>query len=102
MTEEMTLLAVVLFAYLVFRWMRERKIWLALLSGGLHRCGFASSSQSPFPVPRGSWFEHPCILGAGQEIYFQASVGLYVGFPGSPDSLADQRCQPAGHAMDSG
>jgi hypothetical protein len=34
MTEEMTLLGVVLFVYLVFLWIRERKIWLAFLSGG--------------------------------------------------------------------
>ena len=34
MAEEMTLLGVVLFAYLVFMWMRDRKIWLALLCGG--------------------------------------------------------------------
>jgi hypothetical protein len=34
MTEEMTLLGVVLFAYLVFIWMRDRKIWLAFLCGG--------------------------------------------------------------------
>jgi hypothetical protein len=34
MTEEMALLGIVLFAYLVFRWMSERKIWLACLSGG--------------------------------------------------------------------
>ena len=34
MTEEMALLGIVLFAYLVFLWMRERKIWLAFLCGG--------------------------------------------------------------------
>ncbi len=34
MTEEMTLLGVILFAYLVFLWMRDRKIWQALLCGG--------------------------------------------------------------------
>ena len=34
MSEELTLLGVVLFAYLVFMWMRERKVWLALLCGG--------------------------------------------------------------------
>ncbi|MGD0878743.1 MAG: hypothetical protein ABSA01_11415 [Anaerolineales bacterium] len=34
MTEEMTLLGIVLFAYLVFMWMRDRKIWLAFLCGG--------------------------------------------------------------------
>jgi hypothetical protein len=33
MTEEMTLLGVVLFGYLVFMWMQDRKIWLALLCG---------------------------------------------------------------------
>ena len=34
MTEEMALLGIVLFAYLVFRWMSERKLWLACLCGG--------------------------------------------------------------------
>jgi hypothetical protein len=34
MSEEITLLGVVLFAYLVFLWIRNRKIWLALLCGG--------------------------------------------------------------------
>jgi hypothetical protein len=34
MTEEFTLLGVILFAYLVFIWIRDRKIWLALLCGG--------------------------------------------------------------------
>jgi hypothetical protein len=34
MTEEMTLLGVILFAYLVFIWMRDRKIWQAILCGG--------------------------------------------------------------------
>ena len=34
MTEEMALLGIVLFAYLVFLWMRQRKIWLAFLCGG--------------------------------------------------------------------
>jgi hypothetical protein len=34
MTEEIALLGVALFAYLVFIWMRDRKIWLALLCGG--------------------------------------------------------------------
>lgn len=34
MTEEITLLGAVLFAYLVFLWMRDRKTWLALLCGG--------------------------------------------------------------------
>lgn len=34
MSEELALLGVVLFAYLVFMWMRDRKIWLALLCGG--------------------------------------------------------------------
>jgi hypothetical protein len=34
MTEEITLLGAVLFAYLVFIWMRDRKTWLALLCGG--------------------------------------------------------------------
>ena len=34
MSEEMTLLGVTLFAYLVFMWMRDRKIWQALLCGG--------------------------------------------------------------------
>ncbi len=34
MTEEMTLLGVVLFAYLVFMWMRNRNTWLAILCGG--------------------------------------------------------------------
>jgi len=34
MTEEMALLGIVLFAYLVFMWMRQRRIWLAFLCGG--------------------------------------------------------------------
>ncbi len=34
LTEEMTLLGVTLFAYLLFLWIRDRKIWLALLCGG--------------------------------------------------------------------
>lgn len=34
MSEELTLLGVVLFAYLAFIWIRDRKIWLALLCGG--------------------------------------------------------------------
>jgi len=25
----------------------------------------------PFPVPRGSWFEHPCILGLGKKFIFK-------------------------------
>ncbi len=33
-SEEITLLGVALFAYLVFLWIRDRKIWLALLCGG--------------------------------------------------------------------
>jgi len=34
MTEEMALLGIVLFAYLVFIWMRDRQIWQAILCGG--------------------------------------------------------------------
>ncbi len=34
MTEEMTLLGVILVVYLVFLWMRDRKIWQAVLCGG--------------------------------------------------------------------
>jgi hypothetical protein len=34
MTEEITMLGIVLFAYLVFMWMQDRKIWLAFLCGG--------------------------------------------------------------------
>ena len=34
MSEEMALLGIVLFAYLVFIWIRDRKIWLAFLCGG--------------------------------------------------------------------
>jgi hypothetical protein len=34
MAEEMTLLGIILFTYLVFRWMRERKTWQAILCGG--------------------------------------------------------------------
>ncbi len=34
MTEEFVLLGVILFAYLVFKWMQERKIWLAVVCGG--------------------------------------------------------------------
>jgi hypothetical protein len=71
MTEELTLLAVVLFAYLVFRWMRERKIWLALLSGGCIGAASLLRLNPLFLFPAVAGLSIPAFWGLGKKFIFK-------------------------------
>jgi hypothetical protein len=71
MSEEITLLGIVLFAYLVFLWMRNRKIWLAILCGGcvgaVSLCRFNSLLLFPFIA----CLVVPAFWGEGKKFLFK-------------------------------
>ena len=70
MTEEMTLLGVTLFTYLLFLWIRDRKIWLALLCGGCIGATSLFRLTPLFLFPAGACLVMPAFWKMGKKIIF--------------------------------
>ena len=69
-TEEMTLLGVTLFAYLLFLWIRDRKIWLALLCGGCIGATSLFRLNPLFLFPAGACLVIPAFWKLGKKFLF--------------------------------
>jgi 4-amino-4-deoxy-L-arabinose transferase-like glycosyltransferase len=66
----MTLLGVTLFAYLLFLWIRDRKIWLALLCGGCIGATSLFRLTPLFLFPAGACLVMPAFWKLGKKIIF--------------------------------
>ena len=97
-TEVMTLLGIVLLAYVVFLWLRTQKLWLAALSGGIHRSRFVNPDESFFLVPGDCLFGFGCFLETSK-IEMEAPSTLYPGFFDRGDTLVHYRGKPEWRAM---
>ena len=80
MTEEMALLGVILFAYLVFLWIRDRKIWQALLCGGCIGAASLFRLNPLFLFPAGACLIVPVFWRAGKKFLFKQLTVYTLGF----------------------
>jgi hypothetical protein len=80
MSEEMTLLGVVLFAYLVFRWFQGKKIWVAILCGGCIGATsfFRLNPLSLFPIT--ACLMVPVFWRSGKKILYRQLMAYSLGF----------------------
>jgi hypothetical protein len=70
MAEEMTLLGMALFAYLVLLWFRERKTWQALLCGGCIAAASLFRLNSLLVLPAAALLALPVLLKFGKKTLF--------------------------------
>ncbi len=71
MTEEITLLGIVLLAYLVFMWIRDREIWQALLCGGCIGAAALIRLNPFFLFPAVACLVVPAFWAAGRKNLFR-------------------------------